>query len=911
MGWERFIRRKHWDRERAREIDAYLEIETDENMARGMGPDEARDAARRKLGNVTRIREEIYRMNSIGFLETLWQDIRFGLMQLRKSPGFTVVAVITLALGIGANTAIFSLLDAVMLRNLPVKDPQQLVQLTWVSTKWPKAVHYMSTGAGNIGSDKGGRAFAPAFSYQVFERFGLSKKIFSSLIGFYGLNQMNVNIRGNARLAQGDMVSGEFFSGLGVRPILGRAIMPADEEPGAPAVALLGYKLWRNGFSADPRALGKSITINRVPFTIIGVAPPEFYGIQPGSVADIWVPVSQAVRIGAQPATSFTDRSYWWLAAIGRLRPGVTREQARAALNLVLAQESSYGLKPAPKSDETPQIKLSSVAKGLDDLRSQFSEPLRLLFVAVGMVLLIACANIAGLLMARAGSRAREICVRLAVGAGRTRLARQLFTESILLAVAGGSAGLLLAFWGGHALLVMASPSGHPIPVRVGVDPLVLAFTLGLSIATAILFGLAPAFRATRVDLNSGLKENPGGGLAAPHSRLGFRKLLVVSETALSMLLLVGAGLLVRTLVNLENENLGFNPHHVLLFSLDPTEAGYKGKRLRAFYDELLGRIRSLPGVESASLSTHSPLSFGGENGWGIETEGKSPRAHARTSVYFDTISAGFLNTMGIPLLAGRDFGSRDTATSPKVALINRTMARDFFGRANPVGRWLSRGDKQPKITIVGVVEDTNYSSLAEPPPPTMYSLEVQQPLADLGSRGFEVRTPIDRQSLVGAVRHAVASINRDIPLSDIRTQEEQMDDSLSQQRLFARLSGFFAALALLLVAIGIYGLMAYAVTQRTHEIGIRMALGADPRRVIRMIFRESLALVLAGAIAGTGLALAATRLIRSLLFGLRPSDPGTIILSVAVMLAVACVATYLPARRAMHVDPMEALRYE
>jgi macrolide transport system ATP-binding/permease protein len=911
MGWRRFFRRNYWERERSREIESYLEIETAENVVRGMPPEEAYYAARRKLGNGTRVREEIYRMNSIGFLETLWQDVRFALHMLRKSPGFTAVAIITLALGIGANTAIFSLLDAVMLRNLPVKDPQQLVQLTWVSKKWPKAVRFMSTNAGNIGSNKGGQTFAPSFSYPGFERFASANGVFATVFGFYGLSQMNVNVRGDARLAQGDMVTGDFFSGLGVRPILGRAITPADEKAGAPAVAVLGYNFWRKNFSGDPQALGKSITVNRVPFTIIGVAPPEFYGIQPGSVADIWVPVSQAVSLGAQPATSFTDRGYWWLAMMGRLRPGVTQKQARAALNLTLARESSYGLKPAPTADETPQIELSPAAKGLDSLRSQFSEPLHLLFAAVGLVLLIACANVAGLLMARAVSREREICVRLAVGAGRKRLVRQLFTESLLLALGGGAAGLLFAVWGSHALLVMASPPGQPIPLHVGISPLVLTFTLGLSIATAVFFGLAPALRATKVDLNSGLKENPGGGLAASRSRLAFRKTLVIAETALSMLLLVGGGLLVRTLVNLESQSLGFNPHHVLLFDLDPTEVGYKGKRLLAFYEELLGRIRTLPGVESASISTHSPLSFGGSNGWGLEAEGKSPKAHARTSVYFDNISTGFLSTMGIPLLAGRDFGVQDTATSPKVALINRTMARDFFGGTNPVGRWLSRGDKQPKITVVGVVGDTNYYSLAEPRPPVLYLLDAQQQLADLGGRGFEVRTQGDPRGFVAAIRAALAHMNRNIPLSNIRTQEDQMADSLSQQRLFARLSGFFAALALLLVSIGVYGLMAYAVTQRTHEIGIRMALGAEPGRVIRMVFKESLVLVLVGAAAGIGLALATTRLLRSLLFGLRPDDPGTIIISAAVMIVVASAATYLPARRAMRVDPMEALRYE
>ncbi len=914
MAWKRFFRREHWDRERSREIQSYLEMETDENIARGVPPEEATYAARRKLGNATRIREEVYRMNSLEFLETVWQDIRFAMRMLRKSPGFTVVAVITLALGIGANTAIFSLFDAIMLRNLPVKDPQQLVQLTWICKKWPKAAKMLSTaGAGSVRPDKYGRMVAPSFSYPAFLRLASQEKIFSDAFGYVNYGEANVNIRGSATLAHGDLVTGGFFSVLGVRPILGRAITPADVKPGAPAVAVLGYGFWRRHFSADPRALGKSITVNRVPFTIIGVAPQEFFGIEPGSVVDIWMPLSQTASLGPYPATSFTDRGYWWLAIMGRLRPGVTERQARAALNLVLAQESSYGFKPAPKPDEIPQIRLSSLAKGLDSLRTRFSEPLHLLFAAVGLILLIACANIAGLLMARAGTRGREICVRLAVGAGHGRLVRQFFTESVLLAVAGGATGLLFAVWGSHALLVMASPLGHPIPLQITISPLVFVFTLALSIVTAVLFGLAPTLRATKVDLNSGLKENPVGGLATPHARLRFRKVVVMAETALSMLLLVGAGLLVHTLVNLERQNLGFNPHHVLLFYLDPSQVGYKGKRLLNFYKELLSHIRALPGIESASFSTHSPLWLGGAATCGFEAEGNTRKALADSCSYMDTISPSFLNTMGIPLLVGRDFGVQDTATSPKVALINRTMARQFFGNIDPLGRWVSSKYGPSKVTVVGVVEDTNYYTLAEPPSPVLYLLDAQQSLSDLGrsGRGFEVRTRGDPRGFVAAIRSAVATMNRDIPLSDIHTQEEQMDESLSQQRLFARLSSFFASLALLLVCIGVYGLMAYAVTQRTHEIGIRMALGADPAHVLRMVFRESLVLVLAGTAGGVGLALGLTRLLRSFLFGLRPSDPATIVISVAAMMVAAGFATYLPARRAMRVEPMEALRYE
>jgi predicted permease len=841
----------------------------------------------------------------------LWNDLKYAFRQLRKDPGFTAVAVLTLALGIGANTAIFSLVNAVMLRRLPVENPQELVLFSWVSPRWPKAVSMINVSTGSAGPDKRGYMHAPSFSYPIFERLASDKNVLASVFGFYDLSQANTSIRGNASLAYVELVTGEFFSGLGVQPILGRAIAREDDKPGAPAVAVIGHRLWREHFSADPRAVGQSITIMNVSHTIIGVAPAEFFGIKPGSAVDVWVPVAQASSMSVIQPASFTNRGHWWLGLVGRLKRGVTRQQACSALDVLIRQEATPELNSAPSADEIPSVELSSAAEGLDSLRTRFSDPLHLLFVAVGLVLLIACANVAGLLLARASTRRRDICVRSALGASRVRLVRQLLTESILLSVGGGALGLFFAVWGSHVLLVIASPRGNPIPIQIGLDPLVLTFTLGTSLVTAMLFGLAPALHSTHTNLTSGLKENPANLSGASRSRLRLRKTLVVAETAFSVLLLISAGLFVRTLVQLEGQDLGFNPSRLLLFHLDPTPQGYRKERLLGFYDELLGRIQALPGVASASLSSHSPLSPGGSAMSGFAADGDASGANAKTSVHIDSISLGFLQTMGIPIIAGREFGREDTATSPQAALINATMARQFFGDENPVGRWLLQGNQQQSRTmVVGVVKDTHYYSLVEPPRPILYCLYTQRPTT-VGEMRFEVRTKGDPKSLVAVIRATVADMDRNVPLSRICTQEEQIDESLSQQRLFAQLSSFFGFSALLLVCIGFYGLMAYATTQRTHELGLRMALGARRWNVLKLVLRDGMVLALAGIAAGFGGAFAATRFLSSFLFGISATDPITFVGVAALLGFIALLANFIPARRATKVNPMVALRHE
>ena len=498
--------------------------------------------------------------------------------------------------------------------------------------------------------------------------------------------------------------------------------------------------------------------------------------------------------------------------------------------------------------------------------------------------------------------------MRLAIGASRPRLARQLFTESVLLALAGGASGALLAEWGSRVLFVMASPPGDVLPIRVGINPLVLVFTLAVSIATAVLFGLVPALRATQVELVPGLKENPANLPNLPQSRLHSRKALVVAETALSLILLVGAGLFVRTLVNLESQNLGFNSHRVLLFELDPSQQDYKGQRTAHFYDDLLSRIRVLTAVESASLSSHALLSGGGSYFTGFATEERWASAHANTGVHVNWVSPGFIQTMAIPLLAGRDFGPQDNSTAQRVVLISQTMARQFFGNANPLGRWIGHADLPSKVTVVGVVQDAKYSSASEQELADLY-LPYSQRSGDLGGMNVEVRTRVDPLSLVSEVRGVVAQMDRNIPISNVRTQEEQNSKSLFQQRLFARVSSLFGLLALLLVWVGLYGLVAYAVTQRTHEIGIRIALGAPRQEILRLVVGQGLKLTLIGVAIGVLGAFALARFVSSLLYGVKPTDPLTFIAVPLILSGVALLASYFPARRATKVAPMVALR--
>lgn len=915
------------------EMRFHLEMKTREYVAAGLSPEEARAAAMRSFGNVPLLREDSREIWGWRWLENLLQDLRYSARLLAKTPGFTLVVVLSLALGIGANTAIFSLIDAVMLKMLPIKNPEQLRQAIWASSSDPSKVRlHSSYSTGFCPDDEPGVDMGCSFSYPTFEQVREQSQAFSHVFTFTWAGDLNIMVNGQAALAKGELVSGDYFTGLGVQPFLGRAITAADDRPGAPPVAVISYGYWERRFGSDPSAVGKTVTLNGVPFTLVGVTPPEFFGVQPGNSPEIWVPLrkkpvltqsqdasggikprGQGPEVMQQAQSDFTRRDSWWVRIMGRLKPGVSDAQAHAELETLFRQSVMVGLSPAPKPQDLPRLELRPGSRGIETLRWQFSKPLLVLMAVVGLVLLIACANVANLLLARGTARQKELAVRLALGAARGRLVRQLLTESVLLSLVGGAFGLLLAYWGSHMLVTLMSGGWQQINVAVGPDGRVLGFTLGISLLTGILFGLAPALRGTRVDLTPSLKENPGS-LAFRHGRvrLGLGKLLVVSQVAVSLLLVIGASLFVRTLVNLETLDVGFNRNNLLLFGIDPTKSGYRGQRLATFYRELQERIEALPEVKSASLSNYSLISqsFSSND---ISIEGYKPKPQERMDVGVLGVGPQFFETMGIPVLLGRSISPQDTEASPRVAVVSESFARRYFPGQSPVGKRFGFGDKNPsEIEIVGVARNAKYSSLHADweSGTTVYVASLQKP-EELWGMSYEVRTAGNPKKWVPAIRQAVESIDKNVPLSNIKTQTEQIDETIIEERLFAKLTSFFGLLALGLACVGLYGTMSYAVVRRTNEIGIRMALGAQRSRVLEMVLKESSLLVAVGISLGLPIALIATRLVKSFLFGLTPTDPATIFGSTLVLAAVAALAGYLPARRAARVEPLVALRYE
>ena len=874
------------------------------------------------------LRQFLHRMSSffrptqldrgLPFLDILLQDLRFAFRMLRKSPGFTSVAILTLALGIGANTAIFSLIDAALLRSLPVRDPQRLVVFQWAARKSPNLkghYSYMSCLAASSGASGEHGCW---FSYPMFLQFHSLQDTFSSVTGLCG--NVGLNLRGNgpATFVQGEIVSGDFFDTLGVGAAVGRTFGPSDDTPGASAVAVLGYGYWQSAFGGDPAAVGKTIWLNSVPVTIVGVAAKAFPSIDPAQGRAIWLPLSVSPQLGMDlygnvsgdhPSLQAGD-DIWWVYTVARLKEGITLDQAQAAAGGLFHNDVTDRTKEFFKPEDAPRLVLMPASQAISGLRERFSTPLAILMTAVGMVLLVACANVAGLMLARSAARQRELAVRLALGAGRARIARQLLTESVLLSAAGGIAGILLAQWSVQSLVAFMSRGGPwPSHLAVRLDLSVLAFTALASILTGILFGLAPAFRGLRLDLTPALKANPAS-LGTGTSRGGWLNLggrLVIAQVALAILVLSGAGLLVRTLQNLKSINPGFDTRNILLFRMDPALNGYNGPRSKSLYSELLPRLEAIPGVLSATYSFDDLLSG---NSWttSFGIEGEAPdTSHATVG-----LNAGprYFETMGIPLMAGRLFTAQDFSLPPDTkwepAVINESFARTFFKDQNPLGRRINGvGHHGTSREIVGIVGDTKFRSLRSEIEPTLFVP------AGGGEAVFEVRTAVDPRTIIPAVRGAVSQLDENLPVHNMKTESEQIERSLFQERLIARLSSFFGGLSLLLACVGLYGLLSYEVARRTREIGVRMALGARPPDILRFIVGQGVALSAAGAAFGILGALAVTRYLASLLYGVRPYDPVTFI-SVALSLAlVVLAACYIPARRAMRVDPMIALRYE
>jgi predicted permease len=931
----RLFRKRKIEHQLDSELRFHIEQRTADLIANGVTPTEARRHALIEFGGIERAKEECREARGWSFAEDTWRDICYGVRMLRKSPGFTTVAVLTLALGIGANTAIFSVVDAAFLSSLPVRDPGRLVVLQWRAHEGPRASNM--SGYGDCGRVGGSQSTSGcSFSYPMYAQIRARRSVFAQAIAFAGAGQLDLSGNGPASIVQGRLVSGNFFGTLGVRAVIGRLIEPSDDRTGAAPVVVLSYRLWQSAFGGSPSVIGRSIRLNNVVFTIVGVADPRFAGITPGSLYDLWVPLSQTTPLRvAWVSHSRHDPGNWWLVIVGRLKTGVSLSQAQAAVSLLFRNDMLHGAKPLFTAQADPRIVLLRAREGLTGGRAYYEDPLLVLMLSVGIVLLIACANVAGLTLARSASRQKEMAVRLALGAGPLRIARQLLSENLLLAALGGLIGFLFAYWGVHAFISMEHSQ-----LRVSPDLRILGFTAAISVLTGILAGSAPAFRGPRVDLVPSLKEGGGGfpGGARPRGRwFSAGNALVVAQVALAVVLLAGAGLLIRTLENLESLNPGFDTKSVLLFGVDPALLGYNASRTESLYAQLQQRLAALPGVASVGYSTRALLSHSLSE-TSVYIEGQPGKSR---NVDILGTGLGFFSTLRIPLVAGREFDSADFAradaaaaareadkslpppisshtflspreppsASSKVSalisvLVNEAFVRQFLGKRNPLGVTIGE-DKNGNWEIVGVVGDAKYSNLRRAVHPTVYV-----PLAGGGAH-FELRTAVSPESLIPAVRGVVEHVDPELPLFGMKTQTQTIQQLLSSQRLFSQLLGFFAFLALLLACLGLYGLLSYEVARRTREIGIRMALGAQRSSVFRLVVGEGLALALVGGAIGIAVSLGVTRYLGSLLYGVRPGNPAILIGVVALITLVAALACYVPARKAMRVDPNVALRQE
>ena len=880
-----------------RELEFHLAELTDELVAGGMAEEAARREARLRFGNPVVQKERARDRDVLPWLESLAADVRYALRSLRASPGFAVVAILSLGLAIGANTAVFTLIDAVMLRSLPVANPEELVRVTT-----PNRSGELGEGGDN-------------FTNPIWEALRDRQDGFSGAFATAD-ERFDLARGGPSRPVEGAWISGGYFQTLGVRPAAGRLVAPADDYRGCPPVAVVSHDFWRSEFAASPGAVGKTISLDGHPFEIVGVAAAGFSGMHVGRAARVYVPLCTMPMVeGRQDVLD--ERSTWFLYIFGRRRPGMTTEEAGRRLAAVTP--SVFGATvpedwPTRAKEEYKRTTLTAVpaASGYSGVRGQYRGALLALMAAVGLVLLIGCANVANLLLARASSRRHEVAVRLAIGAGRGRLVRQLLTESLLLAILGAAVGLLLAGAATRLMVRYLERRGEAVWLDLSIDGRVLAFTFLVATGTAVLFGLVPARRSARVDPRGAMKASDRS-VAEGHSRFGVGKLLVVGQIALSLVLVVGAGLLLGTFRHLATLDPGFEPAGVVLASLEMGSAGYKQDELPRVKREILERLRATPGVESAGASIFTPLSGGAWNGL-VEVDGYAPSAPNDAEVYFNGVSDGFFSTLGATLLAGRDFGAGDVAKSPPVAVVNESFMKKFFHGANPVGRRLTIKGHGPEgdelLQVVGVVRDTKYRSMREERLPLVF-----RPLGQLGGPDrpaleLALRGRGTAGSLIPAVTAAVGEVNGSISIR-YKTLEAQMDASLVRERLLATLSGLFGGLALLLAVVGLYGTLAYSVARRRNELGIRIALGAGRTRVMRMVLGEAGRLVGAGLLLGGAAALVTTRWIAPFLFGLTPADPATWAISALALAAVSVTACALPAWRAARMDPNAVLRAE
>lgn len=889
------------------EIQLHIQMLMDRFIDQGMEPDEARTAARLQFGSATLLKESHNEQSALPIFVTLWRDLHFGLRQLRRNPLFAIVAITSLALGIGANTAIFTAAKRVLFDTLPVARPDQLRMVTWVSGQEQPVPPVW----GDVERNAIGGLTGNGFSYPVLKEMRKKTDALEALIAFKDA-PLAVTIDGHSEMIDGELISGDGLQSLGVEAELGRTLTAADDiAPGSGPVAVISDGYWAHGFARSPLALGKVVSLNGIPVTIVGVIRGHFAGLQMGSPVQLFVPLTMQPlllpRAQNGSVSLLNNPQSWWVQILARLRPGISEARAQAELDATLRQAALPVLKPTGDLDRF-HLQLEPGERGLDYLRGGYARQSYVLLALAGLVLLLACLNLANLLLARSASRQRELSTRLALGASRGSIVRQMLTESVLLSSFGGLAGLLLGYLGRNVIPRLLANSSGTEPVQVQFDWRVLLFTVAISFGTAILFGFAPAWQATRAVAHAGLRNS--GGATANRHKLWFDKGLVIAQIALSAILLTGAGLFVHTLLNLDRIALGFETDHILLFRISLPRARYNDARMTNFFRRFEDKIATLPGVRSETVSNIGIIGDG-HSGATLHVLGR-PQEKEPARVQSNAVGADFFQTLGISVLQGRAFNRRDSSTSPRVAVVNRALARQFFPNENPIGKLFEtdQEDVEGPIRIVGIAADTRYADLRSETPPIFYVPYVQT--ADGPSRmTVEIRTVGDPSAVLLEVRGVLESLDRDLPMIDVRTMNEQVKSTMADERTLAQLAGGFSALALVLASIGIYGVMAYAVNMRTAEIGLRIALGARTSQVLSQVLCEAIWLTGAGIVIGTIASLWLTRFIRVFLYGLGKADALTIGGTALVLASVSLMAAFAPARRASRIDPIRALRQD
>lgn len=842
----------------------------------------------------------------------LARDVRYGGRMLAKSPGFTAVAALSLALGVGANTTIFTLINAVRLKMLPVADPAQLVILRWSA---PDRVPTPARSTWGSTRSEDGRQSGTSFSYPAFQAIRDRNQVFSSVFGFVNMGRVSVAADAQPGLAQLQLVTGGAFDTLGLPLALGRGISAEDDKQNAEAVAVISHGYWQRRFGGDPAILGKSMFVNGRPVSVVGVAPARFTGVNPGNADDMWMPL-QSIRLIAPErvgdGANFQRNDFWWVPIMGRLKPGLEAPAAQANVETVFKQMVMDGITVTGTPPVIPSVELTPGGQGVDQIRRELDKPLTIMMAVVFVVALIACANVANLLLARAAVRQKEIAIRLALGTNRSRLIRQLLTESALLAGLGTALGFALAFAGSRFMVGMMGRGDRPMTLDLSPDLTILVFTAAAGALTTLVFGLAPALRATAIEPFTTLRESSAG--AGGGKTIGLARALVVGQVALSLVLLAGAGLFVRTLHNLRNVDLGFEESGLLLFGVNGLQGGFKDAALADLYERIQTNLEAMPGVQSATM-TPFPLLASSSSNYSLTVPGYVPKPDERVGARVLHVGNHFFETMGLRLALGRTLEARDREDAPLVAVANHAFVRKYLEGTTGLGRTFSfgqAGDKQ--VEIVGIANDAKYDRIRGDIQPTLY-IPMRQNLRALSTAFFEVKTTREPLSIVPDVRKAVAAVNPSLPLFEIKTQTQQIDQLLLPERMFATLTTFFGALALALVCVGLYGIISYGVAMRTTEIGVRMALGARSRDIVRMVLRETASLVSKGVAIGLPIAFAAGHfaagVVASLLFGLQPTDAVSLGAATIVMVLIGSLAGVLPARRASSVAPMTALRCE